>query len=90
MAIQQLYESPTGLSIKEAYHKIIKVQVDYIADVAIFWVAVYVSEGDRDNDRAPLYIRKVTIDKVDDTLKVREKLYDYLKTTNDYQESKDI
>jgi len=47
MGLLQNFESTTGLYVKEAYHKIIKAEVDYIADKAVFWVAVYVSQDDR-------------------------------------------
>jgi len=89
MGLLQNFESTTGLSVKEAYHKIIKAEVDYIADRAVFWIAVYVSQIDRDANRTPLYVKKVVIEQVNDSLGLREKLYDYLKTTNDYQEAED-
>lgn len=90
MAIIQNFESTTGLSIKRAYHKIIKVQVDYINNNAIFWVAVYVSKEDREAGRTPIYIKKVNIYSVNDMLGLRKRLYDYLKTTTNYTESMDI
>jgi len=91
MSLIQNFESATGLSVKEAYHKIIKAQVDYITDTATFLVAIYLSQDDRAKNRTPLYIRKVTINEIGDRLKLREKLYVYLKTeSNDYQESTDI
>jgi len=89
MSIIQNFESTTGLSIIEAYHKIVKVQVDYLNNIATFFVAIYVSAEDRNANRTPLYIRKMVITPVDDMLKIREKLYSYMKTTNDYQEAVD-
>jgi len=90
MSLIQNFESTTGLSAKEAYHKIIKAQVDYTTDTATFLVAIYLSKDDRAKNRTPLHIRKVTINEIGDKLKLRETLYNYLKTTNDYQESADI
>jgi len=90
MSIIQNFESTTGLSIKEAYHKIIKVQVDYLNNIATFFVAIYVSAEDRNNNRTPIYIRKMVITPVDDILKIREKLYSYMETTTDYQEAVDV
>jgi len=89
MSIIQNFESTAGLSIIEAYHKIVKVQVDYLNNIATFFVAIYVSAEDRNANRTPLYIRKMVITPVDDMLKIREKLYSYMKTTNDYQEAVD-
>jgi hypothetical protein len=90
MSIQQNFESTIGLSLKEAYHKIVKVEVDYIANTATFWIAVFVDNQARQDNRAPVFVRKVVINKIGDTLGVRKKLYTYLKTTNDYQEAKDV
>jgi hypothetical protein len=90
MSIQQNFESTIGLSLKEAYHKIIKVEVDYLLDTATFWIAIFVDAQAKKDNRAPVFVRKVVINKIGDSLGLRKQLYTYLKTTNDYQEAKDV
>jgi hypothetical protein len=90
MALKQNYESTIGLSLREAYHKIIKVEIDYIADRATFFVEVFVDDKARADRKAPVFIKKIVIDKVGDMLEVRKKLYTYMKTLNDYSESVDV
>jgi len=90
MAIVSNFESTIGLSLKEAYHKIIKAEIDYVNDTATFWVAVFVDDKARTDNKSPVFVKKVVIEKVGDTLGLRKKLYAYMKTLKDYTEATDV
>jgi hypothetical protein len=90
MAIKANVESTFGASFKDAYHKIISANLDYVEDRAIFRVAIYTNNQARLDNKTPFFIKKIIIENIDDTLGVRKKLYAYLKTLSDYSESEDI
>jgi hypothetical protein len=89
MAILQNLESIYGASFKEAYHRIISAEFNYQTMVT-FKVAIYVDANARDKDNPPIYVRKVTMPIDEKVFAVRKPTYDYLKTTNNYAESKNV
>ena len=90
MSLLQNYESIYGASFKEAYHRILEANFDYINMKVMFKIGVYCDEDARNTEKPPLYIRKVTIDIDEKMFALRKPIYNYLKGTNDYQETKDV
>jgi hypothetical protein len=90
MSLQQNWESIYGASFKKAYHRILEAHFDYVQNQAIFKIGIYCTKEDRNSDKPPLFIRKV-VTTIDETKYIlRGPIYDYLKTTNNYQESTDV
>lgn len=89
MAIIQNWDSIYGASFKDAYHKILDIHFDYLSGQATFKVGIYCTQEDRNSDKPPLYVRKVVINIADEEFTIREQVYEYLKTTNNYQEAQD-
>jgi len=90
MAIISNIETIYGASFKEAYHRIISAEFDYQTMEVTFKIAIYVDTNARDNNNPPFYTRKVTIPIDEKTFAIRKPIYDYLKTTNNYSEAKDV
>ena len=44
----------------------------------------------RTDNKSPVFVKKVVIEKVGDTLGLRKKLYAYMKTLKDYPEATDV
>jgi hypothetical protein len=90
MALQQPFESGFGISLKDAYHKIVRADFDFVNDKVIFYINIYAGTKARLDNRREVFTRKVTIDKIGDSYKVQKELYDWLKTnSNDYAEAVD-
>ncbi len=90
MALKQPWDSIYGASFKDAYHKIIDIHFDYLSGLAVFKVGIYCTEEDRDSNRPPLYVRKMSLNIADEEFTIREQVYEYLKTTNNYQEAENV
>ena len=90
MSLLQNTESIYGASFKEAYHRIISAEFNYQTMEVTFKIAIYVDTNARNNNNPPFYVRKVTIPIDEKVFVIRKKVYDYLKTTNNYSEAKDV
>lgn len=90
MSLIQNLESIYGVSLKEAYHKILEANFNYIDMTVTLKVGVYCDQLSKQTGKPPIYIRKVTLPINENVVTVRKPMYKYLKTTTNYSESIDI
>lgn len=90
MSLVQSWESVYGVSLKEAYHKILKADFDYVEMTIALRIGIYADALSKNTYKPPMYIRKVVLPIDETLLPVRKKMYSYLKTTNNYSESTDV
>jgi len=90
MSLQQTWESVYGVSLKEAYHKILEANFNYDQNTITLRIGIYCDALSKSTGKPPIYIRKVVLPIDEKVVPVRKPMYDYLKTTTNYQESKDV
>jgi len=90
MSLQNNWESIYGASLKEAYHKILEANFNYTDMTVTLRIGIYCDQLSKETNKPPVYIRKVVLPIDEKVVPVRKPMYDYLKTTTNYQESKDV
>jgi len=90
MSLIQSWESVYGVSLKEAYHKILEANFNYLTGEITLSIGIYCDELSKTTGKPPIYIRKIVLLVDEKALPIREPLYEHLKTTTNYQEAENI
>lgn len=90
MSLVQSWESVYGVSLKEAYHRIISITFDYVENTKTTRIGIYCDKLSRDTGKPPIYIRKVVMGINEIQYPIRVTNYTELKTTTNYQEVRNI
>ena len=82
-------EKQLSSGVNVTYHKITRADINFLTDICSFTIGYYISKEFREDKSDPVcvegYNTPLTLGS-----DIRQTIYEYLKTTVDYKDSKDI